>query len=204
MINNVIYTDIDGVVLNWLRGFYWWVYKTQGYTVKHHQVSFDIHGALGINKVMGHDFIKEFNRSIEATQLLPNLDSVKYIKKLYEEGYSFVGVTSFFSGHMPILNNRFDNIKRYFGEAFVDVLVVDHEKKSVLEDLYDHEIAIREKSATTPIYWIEDHTKNCRIGKDIGFESILMSTSYNTDADSDDYDMQVNNWEDIYNVIING
>ena len=151
-----ILTDADGVLLNWRDSFdYYMMYnhsifatgdvREYDQTIRYNMASEDI-----------NRYILQFNNSSNIGFLPPLYDSVKYVKKLYEMGYTFKVITSLslnpFSQEL-----RTKNLKKIFGNAIqsIDYLDTSADKDEILEE-YSH---------TYPEhYWIEDKVKNAFVG----------------------------------------
>ena len=133
-----ILTDADGVLLNWRDSFdYYMMYKhcifangdvrEYDQTIRYNMASEDI-----------NRYILQFNNSSNIGFLPPLYDSVKYVKKLYEMGYTFKVITSLslnpFSQEL-----RTKNLKKIFGNAIqsIDYLDTSADKDEILEE-YSH------------------------------------------------------------------
>ena len=112
-----ILTDADGVLLNWRDSFdYYMMYNhsifATGDVRKYDQTLRYNMAAEDINR-----YILQFNNSSNIGFLPPLYDSVKYIQKLYEMGYTFKVITSLslnpFSQEL-----RTKNLKKIFTHFF--------------------------------------------------------------------------------------
>ena len=188
-----ILTDADGVLLNWRDSFdYYMMYNhsifATGYdreydqTIRYNMASEDI-----------NRYILQFNNSSNIGFLPPLYDSVKYVQKLYEMGYTFKVITSLslnpFSQEL-----RTKNLKKIFGNAIqsIDYLDTSADKDEILEE-YSH---------TYPEhYWIEDKVKNAFVGAKFGFDSMLLKHPYTKLEDTTGITV-CSDWKQIYERII--
>ena len=188
-----ILTDADGVLLNWRDSFdYYMMYnhsifatcdvREYDQTIRYNMASEDI-----------NRYILQFNNSSNIGFLPPLYDSVKYVKKLYEMGYTFKVITSLslnpFSQEL-----RTKNLKKIFGNAIqsIDYLDTSADKDEILEE-YSH---------TYPEhYWIEDKVKNAFVGAKFGFDSMLLKHPYTKLEDTTGITV-CSDWKQIYERII--
>ena len=188
-----ILTDADGVLLNWRDSFdYYMMYnhsifatgdvREYDQTIRYNMASEDI-----------KRYILQFNNSSNIGFLPPLYDSVKYVKKLYEMGYTFKVITSLslnpFSQEL-----RTKNLKKIFGNAIqsIDYLDTSADKDEILEE-YSH---------TYPEhYWIEDKVKNAFVGAKFGFDSMLLKHPYTKLEDTTGITV-CSDWKQIYERII--
>ena len=186
-------TDADGVLLNWRDSFdYYMMYnhsifatgdvREYDQTIRYNMASEDI-----------NRYILQFNNSSNIGFLPPLYDSVKYVKKLYEMGYTFKVITSLslnpFSQEL-----RTKNLKKIFGNAIqsIDYLDTSADKDEILEE-YSH---------TYPEhYWIEDKVKNAFVGAKFGFDSMLLKHPYTKLEDTTGITV-CSDWKQIYERII--
>ncbi len=188
-----ILTDADGVLLNWRDSFdYYMMYNhsifATGDVRKYDQTLRYNMAAEDINR-----YILQFNNSSNIGFLPPLYDSVKYIQKLYEMGYTFKVITSLslnpFSQEL-----RTKNLKKIFGNAIqsIDYLDTSADKDEILEE-YSH---------TYPEHnWIEDKVKNAFVGAKFGFDSMLLKHPYTKLEDTSGITV-CSNWKQIYERII--
>lgn len=192
MNENVILTDIDGVVLNWEYSFDVWM-NTHGHKkVEGGNLKYNIGKRYGIEEHVGRQLIKYFNESAAIGFLPPLRDSMYYIKKLHEEhGYVFHAITSL-SKDQNACRLREMNLKKLFGEtAFEKFVFLDtgEDKDRALAPYKDSDL-----------YWVEDKIDNCRVGHSLGLRSLLMEHGHNMDH-VDPAIPVVKNWADVYNIV---
>ena len=188
-----ILTDADGVLLNWRDSFdYYMMYnhsifatgdvREYDQTIRYNMASEDI-----------NRYILQFNNSSNIGFLPPLYDSVKYVKKLYEMGYTFKVITSLslnpFSQEL-----RTKNLKKIFGNAIQSIDYIDTSA--------DKDEKLEEYSHTYPEhYWIEDKVKNAFVGAKFGFDSMLLKHPYTKLEDTTGITV-CSDWKQIYERII--
>ena len=198
--NKIIYTDCDGVLLDWLGSAYR-TFEEWGHEIVD-ESTMTLHKRFGVDKqTVMIDMIEQFNKSARIGYLHAEDGAIKYVRKLYEEyGYQFHVITSV--GSDPYVHMlREANLKRHFGDAilFIDCLDLEVSKKQHLE-----RVPKKERGET---WWIEDFGKNAEEGFELGFKTILLNRSYNQDCDAqDDADpanciVRADNWKHVYEEI---
>lgn len=195
--NNIILTDIDGVMLNWEWAFTTWM-EQHGYTqVENGNQYYNVYERFGITEAEGKAQVKIFNESA-AIGFLPALrDSMFYVKRLHEEhGYVFRAITSL-SLDPSAYKLRKMNLEKLFGKtAFDDLLCLDTgaDKDEALDPYSD-----------TGMWWIEDKMENAIAGLKLGLRPILIEHGYNM-HDSVPVGMKkCLNWKEIYeHILANG
>lgn len=192
--DKIILTDIDGVVLDWEEGFSVWA-EHHGHTkVEGYQFVYSIGERYGMSYQAGSNLVKIFNESAAIGFLPPLRDAQYFIKKLSEQhGYKFIAVTSLsLDPYAHMLRER--NLKKLFGDAFVEVICLDTgaDKDEILAEL---------SKKYQGNFWIEDKPENLKVGIECGFNGILMEHGHNMDHKEPGY--VVKNWEEIYLYVIN-
>lgn len=191
MDHKIILTDIDGVIFNWHKAFVNWM-EMQGYEstgITHHDA--DIHLEFGMN--FNDCLVKkdEFNCDMIASTLEPYADAHIWINKLYNEGWRFIGITSF--SDKPIAQYyRYLNLEDYFPtDAFGTMIFLTpgETKREVLSQFQG-----------TELFYIEDRIININNAKRLGLTPVLMKHDYNMHFGRDDVKV-VENWEQTYNYI---
>lgn len=182
----VILTDCDGVLVDWLYGFKEFMAE-RGYT-EQDPTGYAIWKRYGfINKEASEGLVREFNNSAAMAYLTPNLDAVKYVKKLHEEcGYVFRVITSM-SLNKYAYKARLKNLHDLFGENVIDELVC-------LDTGADKDEALKPYKDSGCV-WVEDKYKNAQLGLDMGLDAFLIDLPHNRQFD---FDNRVTGWEDIY------
>ncbi len=190
-VDKIILTDIDGVVFDWHTAFVKWMHL-QGYSstgVIHHDA--EIHNEFGISLQEATIKREEFNASMACSVLEPMRESQQWIKKLHEEGYHFIAITSL--SDKPIAQYyRYLNLEDYFDtDVFVDVrcLPAGAPKIDALSDFED-----------SGLIYIDDRISNLEDALAVGLNPIMMKHAYNIHY-SNKKVHQVANWNDIYKYI---
>ena len=187
---NVILTDIDGVVLNWMAAFDPWM-QSQGYTLMDTaEENYDICLAYDIPKAEAKKQVFHFNESANMAFLPPLRDAVRYMKKIHEEkGYVFHAITSQTSNDYA-KRLRIMNLKNLFG-------LMLFEKFIILDCGADKNDAL-EPYRGTDCLWVEDKIQNALLGQEMGLDSILMMHGHNKQCDKIP---QFRNWKEIYEIV---
>jgi len=193
--NQVILTDVDGVLLDWEEGFGIWM-EHHGHTmVEGGKLIYKIGDRYGIANSEGHKLVKIFNESAAIGFLPPVRDAQYYVKLLAEKHqYRFLAVTSLsLDPYAKKLRTR--NLMKIFGnDTFIDVICLDTgaDKDEVLADL---------AKTYKENWWIEDKPANVDAGIEVGFKGILVEHGHNMTYQGNA--VVVKTWEEIYNVITN-
>ena len=144
-----------------------------------------------ISKEETNKTIKQFNQSSYIENLPSFRDSKKFIKKLHEKyGYYFIAISSFAVSENS-KKKRKRNIKKIFGNIVFDEIIclpLYESKKEVLSEL--------SKKYKNSIF-IDDMTQYIEEGKNLGFETYLMTHSYNLNETEN----RCLNWKEIYKII---
>lgn len=188
----VILTDIDGVMLDWEEGFSVWM-EHHGYKpVEGFKLMYSIGDRYGITKDEGHKLVRLFNESAAIGFLPPVRDAQQYVRLLAEKHkYKFLAVTSL-SKDVYARELRIRNLKKLFGDIFIDVICLDTgaDKDEELERL---------GRVYKGNYWIEDKPENADAGVRCGFKTLLVEHGHNLDYKGPA--TVVKTWEEIYNII---
>lgn len=189
--HKIILTDIDGVVFDWNTSFVDWM-EMQGYVssgVPHHDA--DIHLQFNIPYNESQVKKEEFNTSMIASTLNPYKDSVKYINQFYDEGWRFIGITSF--SDKPIGQYyRYLNLEDYFPTDCFGTMIflsAGETKDEILKKFKD-----------TNLWYIDDRIYNINVASNQGLKSLLMQHDYNMHYKRDNVNV-VESWEEIYQLI---
>ena len=190
MKEKVILVDCDGVLLDWVYSFNQWMCR-HGYNEVRTD-SYCIGERYGIEKGESKKLIRMFNESASIRKLPPYRDAIKYVKKLHEEhGYIFHAITSL-SNDDYAQHLRTKNLIEMFGPTVF-------EKYIYLDTGADKDEALA-KYKDTECYWIEDKPENAQVGFDLGLTSVLMNHDHNKNSNVDA--LRVNNWKEIYRLIV--
>lgn len=189
----IILTDCDGVVLDWEEGFSVWM-EHHGHTkVEGYQYMYNIGDRYGISKDQGSKLVRQFNESAAIGFLPPLRDAQYFVKKLHEQHqYKFIAITSLsLDPYAKYLRER--NLKKLFGDAFIDVVCLDTGA--------DKDDILAEYGPKYPgHYWIEDKVENLMAGVNQGLKGILIEHGHNMNDTVDGH--VVKNWEEIYNIVV--
>ena len=186
----LILVDCDGVLLDWKYGFYTWM-KEKGFKVVQHG-TYEVAETFGIDKQAAKKLIREFNESARIG-FLPGLrDSIKYVKKLHDEGYVFHCITSlstdYYAGKL-----REYNLETLFGKGvFEKVVCLDcgADKDEGLAPYKD-----------SGCIWVEDKPENAECGLKLGLRSVLIEHDFNKDYVNENIP-KFKNWKDLYAEIV--
>lgn len=190
MKEKVILVDCDGVLLDWVYSFGQWM-RRHGYKEVRND-SYCIGDRYGIEKTESKKLIRMFNESASIRKLPPHRDAIKYVKKLHEEhGYVFHAITSL-SNDDYAQHLRTKNLIEMFGPTVF-------EKYVYLDTGADKDEALLPYK-NTECFWVEDKAENAQVGFDLGLTSVLMNHEHNRGANVDA--LRVNNWKEIYRLIV--
>lgn len=191
MYDNVIVSDVDGVMLYWEHGFHMWMVDN-GYKEKE-KGFYEIHDKYGLSVDEALNLMNSFNESAALRRLPPIRDAIKYIRKLHEEhGYVFHCISAI-PDTRDMYDARTENLQNVFGKTVVEKLTLcgsSTNKKELLKK-YDE----------TNCFWIEDLTKNAEYGLSYGMRCILVNQHYNANDIVDPRIKRVYNWSEIYSLI---
>ena len=123
--NKIILTDCDGVLLDWEEGFSVWMEHHGHEKVEGYQYLYNIGQRYGMSSEAGNKLVKQFNESAAIGFLPPLRDAQFFVKKLHEQHqYKFIAITSLsLDPYAKYLRER--NLKKLFGDAFIDVICLD-------------------------------------------------------------------------------
>lgn len=186
----LILVDCDGVLLDWVYSFHKFMAEN-GYTIKVENV-YDVATTYNITKTESRNLVRQFNESARIG-FLPGLrDSIKYVKKLHDEGYVFHCITSlstdYYAGKL-----REQNLERLFGkDVFEKVVCLDcgADKDEGLLPYKD-----------SGCIWVEDKPSNAECGLRMGLQSILITHKFNEDYVNPDI-RKFSKWKEIYEEIV--
>lgn len=184
----LILSDADGVLLDWEFGFDQWMQQREFEKIR--SDVYDIHLRYGIGKQLSKHLIKQFNESAACGFLPPLRDSVKYVRKLYEEHGIRIRVITSLSRDPAAVRLREENLKRHFGEAIESVICLDcgADKDEALAPYKNSEI-----------YFIEDKPENADLCDSLGLKGILVEHEHNQDYKGKA--VLVKYWKDIYKIV---
>jgi hypothetical protein len=192
MRNNIILTDVDGVLCDWEYAFDVWMREHGFNRVEGGNLKYDIGTRYGIDPEQARKLIRIFNESAAIGFLPPLRDAMYYVKRLHEEhGYVFHAITSL-SRDENAQELRRMNLRKLFGATAFEKFVF-------LDTGADKDLAL-EPYRGSGLYWIEDKKVNCELGHALGLKSILMEHGHSLDYHHPAIPV-VKNWREIYNII---
>jgi hypothetical protein len=192
MMEKIILTDCDGVLLDWTSAFSKWMTERGFVRLYDADEHYDVSRQFGIDKTVAKEQVNIFNQSAWMGYLNAFRDSVYYVKLLHElHGYRFHAITSMhtdeYAGRLRVMN-----LKRLFGETAF-------ERYTILGCGADKDEALAEYSGTN-YFWIEDKPENALVGTKVGLRSLLVEHDHNLDHWHGDI-VTVRTWKDIYNIV---
>ena len=193
---STILTDCDGVLLDWAYSFEKWMKFHFNLTVKD-PYEYDIAKRYQsddpeLQKDSKFYIPRIFCNSSRIASLKPLRDSVKYVKKIYEEhGITFDVVTSL-SLDPETQKLRKYNLNKVYGDAIDRIVCLDtgEDKDEALEEWRD-----------SGRIWVEDKPENALLGAKMGLQAVLIDHPYNKDFSHPDV-TRVKNWKEVYEMII--
>ena len=169
--NKIILVDCDGVLLDWESTFHSFLLR-HNYVRKDTEIDYTKYYISERYKVKNAGRLTRlFNESAHMSCLSPLRDSVKYVRKLFEEyGYQFHVITSQ-TNLYPAQQLRIKNLQNAFGkEVFHGFTFLDCGG--------DKELVLQEWAREGDYMWIEDKMDNALRGLDAGLQPLLMRHSY--------------------------
>lgn len=188
MMNKMILTDVDGVLLNWNDAFEHFMHKHG-----HKKVidgEYELGASYGLSEEKAHDYAIRFNESAYIGSLAPLKDAVKYVNKLHQEhGYVFHCITAI-PNTPEVWKLRKENLDRLFGSA---IYRLDCSGKSANKYRYLKEYE------NSGLPWVEDSNPMAELGNTLGLSSYLIDHDYNKHSDHPDIP-RVKNWQELYSL----
>lgn len=189
--NNIILTDVDGVLLNWEFAFDIWMQEHGHKKVQGCELHYNIGKRYGIDNTVGKKLIKTFNESAAIGFLPPLRDAIYYVKKLHEEhGFVFRCITSLSLDKNAQKLRRMNLEKLFGGTVFDDIVYLDTgaDKDAALEPYLD-----------SRYWWLEDKIINAETGLKLGLTPLIMEHGHNMDYRGPI--PLVKNWAEVYNTV---
>jgi len=190
LMNKIILSDVDGVLLDWELAFHKWM-EDKGYTAADKSL-YKMNEAYDIEKAESKRLIREFNESVRMLDLPAFRDARSGVARLVEAGYQFIVITSMSLDPMA-KKAREINLEAVFGEnVFVEVICLDTgaDKDEALIPWKD-----------SNIIFIEDKAENAVTGADMGLRSILIEHKHNAECD-DPRIARCADWKEITDLIL--
>lgn len=186
MKKKIILTDVDGVLLSWIKGF-----DKLMVAHGHERViegEYNLPKAFGVSKEVIDKIASEYVTSDEFSALPPILGSKKAVRHLHENhGYEFHFITTV-GAHPKTRELRLKNLQDIYGKSVIhDLHCVDHneDKKKVLENYRG-----------SGLHWIEDHPENYEFAHEFGLNGLLMHQEWNKDYEEKP-NTRINHWKEI-------
>lgn len=189
--NNIILTDVDGVLLNWEFAFDIWMQEHGHKRVPGCELHYNIGKRYGIDNAIGKKLIKTFNESAAIGFLPPLRDAIYYVKKLHEEhGFVFRCITSLSLDKNAQKLRRMNLEKLFGGTVFDDIVYLDTgaDKDTELEPYRN-----------SRYWWLEDKIINAETGLKFGLTPLIMEHGHNMDYRGPI--PLVKNWAEVYNTV---
>jgi FMN phosphatase YigB (HAD superfamily) len=184
-----IILDCDGVLLDWAYAFDVWMVE-HGYSkISNTNQYYEQTRRYGISQVEAVSQIKKFNESGCVGFIPAFRDSVEYVTKLSELGWTFE-VISCLDKDKYAQKLRQKNLLHLFGDVFDFI-------DCALDFTVGKEQYLLDRYKGKNYYWIEDSVDHAESGKRVGLNSIVMDHPYNKEWDGP----RVKNWKDIYQII---
>lgn len=191
MYQNVILTDVDGVLLNWPDSFEQWMSRHGLYPIDGMDHHYSIKKRYGLSHTEKEMYTRMFNESAAIGYLPPLRDAMYYVDLLHRKhGYVFHAITSL-SLEPTAGAARTENLKRLFGQTAF-------QKFTYLDTGADKHEAL-EPYCESGCYWLEDKIENCEVGLELGLNSVLMAHDHNVGYKGSA--PRVQNWKEIYGMI---
>ena len=203
VLNRIILTDVDGVLLEWEHHFTKWMLQRTLFDKKgsrYHpyrlledkENTYEMAERFGVTIPQIRKEIREFNRSAWMGTQRPMPGSQTWVKLLHAEGWTFIPITSQTSDK-PAQELRKRRLGELFGEQVFSnyhILGTGADKDSALAEFHN-----------TGLYWIEDKPKNALAGLNYGLKVLLYDRPYNRDFNHPDI-TRVNNWKQIHEMLV--
>ena len=196
-----ILSDCDGVLLDWAYSFDKWMKFHFDLEVKdyskydvgeRYQTDWDL-----LDKKSGENMFylpRVFCNSSRIGSLKPLRDSVKYVKKLYEEHGITLDVITSLSLDPETQRLRKQNLRKVFGDAIDRIVFLDTgaDKDDMLEEWRGSDLV-----------WVEDKFEKAKLGIDMGLQSILIEHDFKIDQGDKAREAGitvVRTWKEIYDI----
>jgi hypothetical protein len=196
----LLLTDIDGVVLDWVKAFETYLDKYYPGNKLADPKEFDLNlrytdlqpmsESMGKDKNYMRDIVKNFNNTAWIGFLEPFRDAKEILPKIKADGWTIIGCTSMGTDSYATALRRI-NLENHFPDVFnkVDILPFAEHKGNWLKQYRD-----------SGAYWIEDKWINAIAGADIGLNTLIMKHDYNAFM-KDNRLKHVDTWQQIYSII---
>jgi FMN phosphatase YigB (HAD superfamily) len=190
-LNQLILTDVDGVLCDWEWAFNIWMQEHGFEEVEGSKLNYDMAVRYNISREQVVKLIRIFNESAAIGFLPAMRDAMYYVKRLHEEfGYRFHAITSL-SLDPNAQKLREMNLHKLFGPTAFE--------RIVCLDTGAHKDEVLEEYEGTGCFWVEDKTENAEVGYKLGLKSILVEHGHNMNHECP-YPI-AKNWKQIFHII---
>jgi hypothetical protein len=186
-----IIADCDGVLLDWAYAFDVWMLENGYKKVPNTDKCYSQSIRYGISDDESNNLIKKFNQSGCVGFIPAFKDSVEYVTKLFNCGYTFE-VISCLDKDKFSQKLREKNLKHLFGDVF-DFIDCSLDYTKGKEDYLSYRYQGKK------YYWIEDSVNHAKSGENLGLKSVIMDHEYNKDWQG----LRVKNWKEFYQLVTN-
>lgn len=185
-----IITDVDGVLLNWIKKFEEWM-EQEDYIIANID-SYAIHRRYDLNREQAIQQIEDFNESAWLSHVPLLDDSRQGVLELHKNGYQF-DICSAIGNNDFVHETRSRHLQQVFGKKTFDkfhYVGTDAPKDKVLKTYND-----------SGCYWIEDKPENAITGLKYGLKPLLYDHPYNRWFDHEEI-TRVHNWQEICEIVL--
>lgn len=197
MEQKTLIVDCDGVLFHWNAHFNLFMHEKGYPPIPATEDNYSIMKRHAVPTYeYSRDLVHEFNESDYIRDLHPFADARHYVKKLHQEGYNFIVVTSL-GDSQRAYDNREHNLDKHFGDAITELhcLPIGAPKKDVLK-----------RWENSNFFWIEDHVENAAVGADLGLQAIVVDHPYNIKYTQHDHKLVArvsyeHPWKEIYEIV---
>ena len=177
-----IYTDVDGVILNWSDPYRKWLSECHGINLPE---VLDEYSKAMVEDLKFGNMVKRFNQTMFSHNLPEFGNSKAVLQGLkYMYNLNIICVTAYCGDQV----RRWDNLVDVFGEGlFTDVVFTDDKEKYLKTQPKDDSI------------FVEDKFSNYLIGEKLGMTAFLMKQPWNEQHMGKAY--IVDNWDNIQDYI---
>lgn len=194
-IDNLILTDVDGVVLNWEAHFHEYM-ASHGHW-KDPDVPEGYWKELNYPRISAEEarqMVLHYNTSAWMMDVPPFRDAMSGIARLRENGYRFHAITAMGKDPYSHLARSY-NLDTLFGKDSFTLTCTDMYSK-------DSKRPMLEWYEGTGLPWIEDKPSNANLGAELGLNTFLINHPHNAEAVLHDSVKRVNNWAEICDALL--
>ena len=194
-----IITDVDGVLLDWFKGFETWITEVKGVKPIHDATPsmYKLTDKYPFTSEELFKLIEEFNSSSYFGELKPIGESVEYLGRLLVDNTKSVvwlSAGSVEGREEECFDMRSKNLKECFGTDIPGTLLVMDTPK-------DQYLAQYQKEMGDDLVFIEDSLSHAEVAIKMGIRTILLGTTYNNSKNKSKLLYRAKDWAEIYNII---